>query len=141
MPTSNMASRQAVVRFTATMAGLGQAGEALRALLDTVNIDPSRRYQVELALDEIVSNIIRHGQPVSAIELTAAIHREEAVLTFEDDGVAFDPRAHRKTRQPVSAEQMPIGGLGLTLVKSFVTRIEYERTPQHNRLTLAIPLR
>src|SRR5262245_8275025 len=132
MPTSMMASREAVVRFTATIAGLEPASQALRAFLDTVEIDPARRYQIELAFDEITSNIIRHGQPVSAIGLTVAFHDAEAVLTFEDDGIAFDPRSHRSTRQLVLPGDMPMGRLGLALVKSFVTRIDYDRTERHN---------
>jgi anti-sigma regulatory factor (Ser/Thr protein kinase) len=141
MPASTMAIREAAVRFTATIAGLAPAGESLRAFLDTVEIATARRYQIELAFDEIASNIIRHGQPVTAIGLTVAIHDAEAVLTFEDDGIAFDPRTPQSARQPASPGEAPVGGLGLPLVKSFGTRIDYDRTHQHNRLTLIIPLR
>jgi anti-sigma regulatory factor (Ser/Thr protein kinase) len=52
-------------------------------------------------------------------------------LTFEDDGIAFDPRTHRSTLQLALPGDMPIGGLGLALVKSFVAHIDYERTEQH----------
>jgi len=136
-----MASREAVIRFTAAISELGPASEAIRAFLDTVEIGPARRYQIELAFDEIASNIIRHGQPVSAIALTITIHDADVVLTFEDNGVAFDPRMHTSAAQPASAANAPIGGLGLALVKSFVTRIDYDRVGPHNRLTLTIPLR
>jgi anti-sigma regulatory factor (Ser/Thr protein kinase) len=123
------------------MSGLAEAGEALRAFLDTIELDPSRRYQVELTFDEIAGNIVRHGQPVSAVELLIAIDEIEALMTFDDDGVAFDPRTH-DTRSPSPSEDVQIGGLGLVLVKTYASRIEYERTRQnHNRLTLAIPLR
>ena len=136
-----MAAHEAVVRLPATMSGLAEAGEALRAFLDTIELDPSRRYQVELTFDEIAGNIVRHGQPVSAVELLIAIDETEALLTFDDDGVAFDPRTH-DTRPPAPSEDVQIGGLGLVLVKTYASRIEYERTRQHhNRLTLAIPLR
>jgi anti-sigma regulatory factor (Ser/Thr protein kinase) len=121
------------------MSGLAEAGEALRAFLDTVALDPSRRYQVELTFDEIAGNIVRHGQPVSSVELLIAVDDVEAVMTFVDDGVAFDPRTH-ETEPP--REQPQIGGLGLVLVKTYASRIEYDRTGQdHNRLTLAIPLK
>ena len=136
-----MTARETVVRLPATMSGLAEAGEALRAFLDTLTLDPSRRYQVELTFDEIAGNIVRHGQPVSSVELLIAVDDAEAVMTFVDDGVAFDPRAH-DTRPPAPSEHPQVGGLGLVLVKSYASRIEYERTRQHhNRLTLAIPLR
>ena len=134
-----MAAREAVVRLPATISGLSEAGEALRGFLDTIKLDPSRRYQLELTFDEIAGNIVRHGQPVSSVELLIAIDDAQAVMTFDDDGVAFDPRTH-ETRP--TGEQPQIGGLGLVLVKTYASRIEYERTRQHhNRLTLAIPLR
>jgi len=141
MPTPNMAAREAVVRLPATISGLAQAGEALRAFLDTFELDPSRRFQVELTFDEIVSNIVRHGQPVSSVELLITIDDVQAVMTFDDDGVAFDPQTHER-QQPSQGAEAQVGGLGLVLVKTYASRIEYERTRhQHNRLTLAIPLR
>jgi phosphoserine phosphatase RsbU/P len=138
MPSSDMTVREAVVRLPATMSGLAEAGEALRAFLDTLNLDPSRRYHVELTFDEIAGNIVRHGQPVSSIELQIVVDDGEVLMTFDDDGIAFDPRMHESKRS-VTVEQ--VGGLGLVLVKAYASRIEYERTRQHhNRLTLAIPL-
>jgi len=137
-----MVSREVAVRFPATISGLAEGGESLRAFLDGVELDPARRYQVELTFDEIAANIVRHGQPVSIVELVVAIDQAEAVLTFDDDGVAFDPRTHQDMRQPAPIEHAQVGGLGLVLVRNCASRIEYERTAQHhNRLTLAIPLR
>ena len=135
-----MAVRERAVRLPATMSGLAEAGEALRAFLDTLALDPSRRYQVELTFDEIAGNIVRHGQPVSSVELLIAVDDVEAVMTFVDDGVAFDPRAHDRRRSTPDGDAQ-IGGLGLVIVKTYSSRIEYERTREHNRLTLAIPLR
>src|SRR5215468_8117448 len=98
MPAPNMAAREAVVRIPATLSGLAEAGEALRAFLDTLELNASRRYQIELTFDEIAGNVVRHGQPVSSVELMIAVNDAEAVMTFDDDGVAFDPRTH--DRQP-----------------------------------------
>jgi anti-sigma regulatory factor (Ser/Thr protein kinase) len=137
-----MATREVAVKFPATIAGLAAGSDALRAFLDGIEIGAAPRYQLELTFDEIVSNIIRHGQPVSVVELLVAIDHAEALMTFDDDGVAFDPRSHQNTRQPGPIEHAQIGGLGLVLVRNSATRIEYERTHEHhNRLTLAIPLR
>ena len=141
MPTPKTANREVAVRFPATIPGMAAGSDALRAFLDGVEMAAARRYQLELTFDEIAGNIVRHGQPVSVVELVVAIDHAEAVMTFEDDGVAFDPRSHQDARQPGPIEHAQIGGLGLVLVKSCATRIEYERTHEHhNRLTLAIPL-
>ena len=137
-----MAGREAVVRLPATMSGLAAGGETLRAFLDSVELDPARRYQLELAFDEIAGNIVRHGQPVSSVELVITIDDAEAVMTFDDDGVAFDPRTRGGARLPAPGEPPQAGGLGLVLVRRYASRIDYGRTgQQHNRLTLAIPLK
>jgi anti-sigma regulatory factor (Ser/Thr protein kinase) len=130
-----------MVVFDATVPGMADAGRVLRDFLDLHELGAARRYQLELAFDEIVSNIIRHGQPVTCVVLEAAIGAAEATLTFDDDGVSFDPRSHRPAPYPVPIEDAQLGGHGLALVGRCASRIEYERTPQHhNRLTVAIPL-
>jgi len=137
-----MASREARVQFPATMPGLAQAGETLRAFLDGIELDPGRRYQLELTFDEIAGNVVRHGQPVTSVEVSIAIDEAEAVMTFDDDGVAFDPRTYQDRRPPEPVDRAQTGGLGLVLVKTAATGLDYQRTGHgHNRLTLTIPLR
>jgi anti-sigma regulatory factor (Ser/Thr protein kinase) len=113
----------------------------LRSFLDGVELAGPRRYQVELTFDEIAGNIIRHGLPATDIDVVVAVDAGEMVMTFEDDGVMFDPRAARTRPSDASLQHAPAGGLGIALVRRFATRFEYERTPRHrNRLSVAIPL-
>ena len=142
MEASKRAGRETLVRFPATISGMATAADVIRAFLDGVEVSPARRYQLELTFDEIVSNIVRHGQPVSSVELVITLEDAEALMTFDDDGVAFDPRAFQNVPQRAPIERAQAGGFGLILVRKCASRIEYERTPQHhNRLTVAIPLR
>jgi len=134
--------------FTPTMAGLEQCAGALRALLEIRAVPGDARYYIELAFDEIASNIIRHGRPTGEIDLTIQFDVGEVVLTFEDNGVAFDPCDRPHPVLPLSPEgsipldDVPVGGRGLALLRTFVTQMAYERTPQQrNRLSLAIPVR
>jgi anti-sigma regulatory factor (Ser/Thr protein kinase) len=136
-----MTDRETVIVFAATIPGMADAGRALRDFLDCHELGATRRYQLELTFDEIASNIIRHGQPVTSVALEVTIGAAEAMLTFDDDGVSFDPRVHRPAPRSVPGEDAPLGGHGLALVRTCASRIEYERTPQqHNRLTVAIRL-
>lgn len=127
------------LRFPATLDGFTSASESLRRLLDDERVEGRARRNVELAFEEIGTNIVRHGRPRSDVEVTLLFGGDEVLLTFEDDGIAFDPLGHPDPDMPPSLELAQIGGLGVFLVKKLAARIQYERTPQqHNRLTVAI---
>jgi anti-sigma regulatory factor (Ser/Thr protein kinase) len=126
------------LRFPGTIAGLAEATEALRGFLDSCTLNAARRYRLELAFDEVAGNIVRHGETVNRVDVQIAIDAQEASMTFVDDGIPFDPRQHPPRALSVMSGEA--GGLGLPLVRTFASRIDYERTDSHNRLTLAIPL-
>lgn len=127
------------LRFVPTMEGFESAAAALRALLDQRGIDGMARYNTELAFEEIALNIIRHGSPRGEVT-TTVVFGPEIVMTFDDDGLPFDPTAAPDPVLPSSIEEAKVGGLGLLLVKQFSSRMTYRRTPEaRNQLTLAIP--
>ena len=137
-----MSSGEHRFRFPPTLAGFAVAAEALRERLDTWDLADGLRYNVEMAFEEAATNIIRHGQAARDVDATITLGLDEIVLTFEDDGVPFDPRHHPAPAFPSSIEEAPVGGLGLPLLRSVLSRMDYERTPeQHNRLTLVLPAR
>jgi serine/threonine-protein kinase RsbW len=137
-----MTAIQHLLRFRATVAGLEEAGSALRALLDAHHVEGTPRYNVELAFEEVATNIVRYGFPAGDVEVALGFDNDEIILTFEDDGVPFDPRGQPAPALPTSIDEAQVGGLGLVLVRKVLTRMSYERTPQHrNHLTLAIAAR
>ena len=130
-----------VLRFPGTDAGLDEAVRTLRPILDARQLHPRHRHDVELVFEEVASNIVNYGRPSSDVEAVVRFG-EETVLTFEDDGVAFDPRAHPAPPPARRRGDIRIGGLGLVIVRDICTRIEYVRTPEErNRLTLSVPTR
>jgi len=58
------------------------------------------------------------------------------VLTFVDDGVAYDPLKHADPDTTLPAEKRPIGGLGIMLVKKMSDSVSYHRA--HNRNYLKV---
>ena len=130
-----------MLRFRAGLADLERAADDLRGLLSARGLADDVRYNVELAFEEIVTNIVRHGSPTGDIRVTIAFNGE-IVLTFEDDGVPFDPREQVKRSAPGSLDEAAARGYGLLLVGKITTAIHYERTKQHiNQLTLTFPMR
>jgi anti-sigma regulatory factor (Ser/Thr protein kinase) len=137
-----MPTNQHLLRFPSTSAGFEAAARDLRALLDTRPLGVEPRYHVELAFEEIATNIVRHGSSTEDIEVTIDFGEDEVVLTFEDNGVPFDPRELPEPVPPPSIDDAQSGGLGLVLVRKISKRLSYERTPQcRNNLTVAIPTR
>ena len=128
--------------FAPTLSAFYEASAALRRLLDEKGLAAKPRSDVELAFEEVAVNVLKHGSPAHDITVQISFRPDHVTLTFEDDGLPFNPLLHRDPQGPESLEEAPIGGLGVMMVKQVASRIEYSRTPQqHNRLTLEISVR
>lgn len=102
--------------------------------------DRDRVSEVGLIIDEIMNNQITYGlegleAPLLAVELCT--ESDTAVLTFEDNGRAFDPLSDVSDDDIKSSD----GGYGLLLVKSLTDSQSYERMGDLNRLTVTKRMR
>jgi serine/threonine-protein kinase RsbW len=128
------------LRFEPTLDAFAQAAHRLHDQLASQHLSEDLRYKIELAFEEVATNIIRHGHPTGAIDATLELKDDEVVVAFEDDGSPFDPRNRPSRVMPSSLDNAGIGGLGLHLLATLVARMDYQRTPDdRNRLTIAIP--
>jgi anti-sigma regulatory factor (Ser/Thr protein kinase) len=97
---------------------------------------PARiRREMHLALDEVISNIIRHGyrdEELHRIAVELAV--EGGVLQVEvfDDAASFNPAAARRAPRPGASP----GGWGLRLVQQLTDGVEYRRNGGTNHLVL-----
>lgn len=94
--------------------------------------------EINLVLDELITNIIEHGDQHNAhlIEVAFTIKGNVLTITVKDDGPQFDP-----TLCPVPDTTLPLdkrkcGGLGIYLVRKFCDCCSYERSDNKNILTL-----
>lgn len=95
--------------------------------------------QINLAVEEAVVNVMNYAYPAGehgdvTIEAQADEHTVRFVIT--DDGVPFDPTASNDVDVTLSAEDRPIGGLGIHLVRKMMDSINYNRVDGKNILTL-----
>jgi anti-sigma regulatory factor (Ser/Thr protein kinase) len=131
------------IRFPANHASFGKAFACLNEALDREQLDRRSRYNIELVFDEIVSNIIRYGavgrrEPEVCVTLVSRPH--EIVLTFDDDGVPFDPTAPTERAASSLPEEETLGGFGLVLVHGAASSLSYRRTEQgRNLLIVTVP--
>ena len=130
-----------VLRFRATLVGFEEAATALRELLKVRQVSDDARNNIEVVFEEAAANIIRHACPTGDVEVAIRFDDDAIVMTFDDDGVPFNPNLQPDPGLATTLDEAPIGGLGLVLIRK-IARMAYERTPQqHNVLTLSIPAR
>lgn len=108
-------------------------------------LDPALVFQLQLALDEAVANIVDYaygeatGMPIS---ITADVSvaddgSRELTIRLIDHGFAFDPLAEApEVDTTLGAEERPIGGLGIFLIKQMMDKLKYERAGEENVLTM-----
>jgi phosphoserine phosphatase RsbU/P len=96
-------------------------------------------FQLQVALDEIVSNVIKYAWPeVGAhdIEIRIGVRDDGVEVEIIDDGRMFDPRDAPKRDEPLPGQRPRPGGLGVQMTKQLVDRMDYARIGNRNRTTL-----
>ena len=93
--------------------------------------------EVELILEEWFSNVIDYGLTGCAnpsLQVECMVSKDEVTLRISDNGIPFDPTKHPDPDFTRPAEERPVGGLGLFMVKKLAKSISYERTTERNIL-------
>jgi anti-sigma regulatory factor (Ser/Thr protein kinase) len=89
--------------------------------------------RLEVVLEELISNVIRHGFDDAAIHamlLRVGARPHAIVITLEDDGRPFNPFEVAEPPAFESLETARIGGLGIPVVRRFSTATRYEAAPE-----------
>jgi len=105
------------------------------------SLNSRTRYHIELVFEEIIGNIVRYGAPRGGelrVEVSVEISAARILMTFEDDGIPFDPCATGDAAALRPLAEAPDGGFGLTIVRSVSNSMRYERTVDQNRLLLTL---
>ncbi len=96
-------------------------------------------YNMNLALEEIVTNVISYGYDDGAEhQIVARLSVEGGKWTaeVEDDGKPFNPLEAPEPNTAQSLEERPIGGLGIHLVRKLMDELEYRRNQGKNLLVM-----
>ena len=96
-------------------------------------------FQICLAVEEIVSNIISYGYTDDAvhwIKIAISHNQGTLIIRLEDDGIPFDPLLAEEPDCECPAEERKVGNLGIHLCKKVMDEMIYERCGNKNVLTL-----
>lgn len=102
-------------------------------------LDDQAVYDIQLAVDEICTNIITHGyegMDPGSIILVVEVLSQSLMVTISDFGRAFEPVEPPAPDIDATLEEREASGLGLFFVFSSVDDIQYESSPTGNATRL-----
>lgn len=91
--------------------------------------------QVNVAIDEIFSNIVLYSEATSAT-VSCTLEEDEIKLEFSDNGKPYDPTKNEDPDITLSSEERKIGGLGIFMVKKTMDDVSYVYKDNKNILTI-----
>ncbi len=104
------------------------------------DIDPSLRYMVDLAIEELFVNMVTYNTESKQnilLEVHALDNGIEVSLT-DFDVERFDPTKEPDVDVDAPLEERTVGGLGLYLVLKMVDSIHYEYNDRKSKITFKI---
>ena len=128
------------IRMEASLNSIPIITDFVNAQLEEKSFSSKTIRQIDIAIDEILSNIARFAYAPSTGTVAVRINFEDdfkkVVLVFEDQGTPYNPIEKEDPDVTLSAEEREIGGLGIYLVKKTMDEIDYERKDGKNLLTI-----
>lgn len=118
---------------------LERMAEEVSAWCRANDISESVEFQVNLTLDEIVSNVIRHGWKDGGehqLNVRIFLLKDELKLEVEDDATPFNPLEVPPPDVSRPIEERPIGGLGIHLVRQIMDELDYRQFDGKNLLIM-----
>ena len=99
------------------------------------------KMQIDIAIDEIFSNIARYayqeGSGTVTFRLETMDNPLRILLTFIDDGMPYNPlEKEMPDTTSLPANKRPIGGLGLFMVKKTMDSVTYSYEKGKNILSI-----
>lgn len=110
------------------------------AELEALDCPMRAQLQIDVAIDEIFSNIARYAYGEGMGDATVRFDFDPAArvaaITFEDSGTPYDPLAKEDPDISLGAQERSAGGLGIFLVKKTMDGMRYRYENGKNILTL-----
>lgn len=110
------------------------------AVLEEAGCSSKAKIQIDVAVEELFVNIAHYAYPSgdgeAVIYVDANASSKEVQITFEDEGIPYDPLKNEDPDITLSVEDRPIGGLGIFMVKKSMDDVSYEYSDGKNRLTI-----
>lgn len=124
----------------ATVGSIPVITEKVETELEKLNCSGKAHRKINVALDELLNNIASYAYPQETGSVTVQMRYNEesetVSITLIDSGAAYNPLEKADPDVTLAAEERPIGGLGILMVKKKMDGMEYRRENNHNILTI-----
>ena len=108
--------------------------------LESVGCPMKTEAQIDIAIDELCSNIASYGYDGESGEVVVRLETESrpraVSISFIDEGRPFNPLEREDPDVSLSARERKIGGLGIFMVKKSMDDVRYEYREGKNILTI-----
>lgn len=136
-------ARAARIRVPATHDGLDRIAARFDRFARDHRLPDRVRRDMYVALEEIASNVVRHGARRRPVRMTVSLSIDAATLTARivDDGPAFDPFSAPAPDVSAPVLDRPIGGLGVLFAERLTDEHAYARRGSRNCVVLRCRIR
>jgi anti-sigma regulatory factor (Ser/Thr protein kinase) len=127
------------IRLNADVGELERLTTWLDGFCERHQIPDEAHYHLNIAVEELVLNAIKHGRcspAEGAISVGLRLSGPKLDIAITDTGVPFNPLNAPPPELASSLADRPIGGLGIHLVRSLMNSVEYKREGGENQLRL-----
>ena len=117
---------------------LGPASGQVRDFLCACKAPDAANFLADLVIEELVTNTIKYGfddKDRHSIHVDVKFHDDRLCIEVRDNGHPFDPLTQATPDLTLCADERPIGGLGLHLVRQMTDEVRYERRGDENVVT------
>lgn len=118
-----------------SFAALGPASGRVREFLCSCHAPDAASFLADLVIEELVTNTIKYGYDdggAHRIRVDVEFHDGSLCIAVRDNGHPFDPLQQDAPDLTLAAEERPIGGLGIHLVRQMTDSVSYERRDGEN---------
>ena len=142
MTGNSGAEEESVKELTleATLDNIPEVTAFVDNLLEKAECPMKAQIQIAVAIDELFSNIARYAYKGATGKATVRLEIEKqpraAVITFIDHGVPYNPLKQKDPDITLDADERPIGGLGIFVVKKTMDDVQYEHKDGKNILRI-----
>ncbi len=119
---------------------LPKLSSLFRVFCKSHDIPSDKVFDVELCVEELVTNVFSHGKN-QCVLVSIGLNEDELKVTIEDKSQPFNLLRYPSKAPSDSIEDVDVGGLGIHLVKNLSDKIAYSGSKQGNKVTIFKDLR
>ncbi len=122
----------------ATLENVEKATDFVSKIASAQQFTSKDIYQIEISVDEIVSNVARYayGEKTGKVTVSVDCDDKRLSVTVTDSGTPYNPLEKEDPDTTLSAEERGIGGYGIFIVKKVMDNVTYKYKAGHNVLTM-----